>query len=343
MKNKIGLLILSCLLLSSCGQEKISAGVFIYDEADTFIHSLDVSLQEELKNAGYSYSVSYASNSQIKQNEDIVERVDNGSPDRLFINRVDRRSSSAVIDKVSKKDIPVVFFNRQPLDEDRVRGRENNPNIFYVGTNPVFEGKEQAKRAEARFKGENGLNKKYDKNGDGIIQLVLIKGEIGHQDSEKRSSSALSALAEDGFEAETLSSVYCNWSRDRAKTSRREIREQYQDKIEVVLSNNDDRAIGAIDYLLENGYVDQTTGQLPFPIFGVDGTEIGLQYIQRGFLSGTVKNEGKEQAKACVEIVKDIFKEGKISADFPYSRQNEYTVYVEGKAITQENLEEAKA
>mgnify|MGYP002516991749 CR=1 FL=1 len=340
MKNKIGLLLLHCLLLSSCGKEKLSAGVFIYDEADTFIHSLDVALQEERKNIGYDYSLSYASNSQIKQNEDIVERMDYGNPDRLFINRVDRMSSSAVIDKVSKKDIPVVFFNRQPLDEDRIRGRQTNKKIFYVGTDPVFEGEEQAKRAEERFKGENGLNSKYDKNGDGIIQLVLIKGEIGHQDSEKRSSSALSVLANDGFRTETLSSVYCNWSRKRAKETRREIREQYKDKIEVVLSNNDDRAVGAIDYLLENGYLDSSTGELPFPIFGVDGTQVGLKYIDEGYLSGTVKNEGTEQAKACIEIVKDIFQEGHISSDFPYSRQNEYTVYVEGEGITKKkNME----
>ncbi len=339
MKNKFLARSSVCfLLLSSCNETKLTANVFVYDESDTFIHARSNSLREGLSEAGYAYQVSYASNSQIKQNEAIVSAIDEGNPARMFINPVDRMSASAIIDKVSRKDIPVVFFNRQPLDFDRIRGRKKNDKIFYVGTDPVFEGKEQAEMAEALFQGDRGLNPVYDKNGDGKIQLILIKGEIGHQDTEKRSDSALSAFSADGFKTETLNSVYCNWSRSKAKASRKNIREQFGNKIEVVLSNNDDRALGVIDYLKDNGYIDKNTGKLPFPVFGIDGTEVGLKSIREGYLSGTVKNEGKSQADACIEIVKDLLSYGKLASDFPYPRTNEYTISVEGRRITLDTM-----
>ncbi len=340
MKNRFLARVSACfILLPSCAKKKLVANVFVYDESDTFIRSRSDSLLSGLEEAGYSYKVSYASNSQIKQNEAIVSAIDDGNPDRRFINPVDRMSASAIIDKVSRKDIPVIFFNRQPLDGDRIRGRKKNGKIFYVGTDPVFEGKEQAKMAEALFQAENGLNPVYDKNGDGKIQLVLIKGEIGHQDTEKRSDSALSAFSADGFKTETLNSVYCNWSRSRAKESRKNIREQFGSKIEVVLANNDDRALGVIDYLKEYGYTDKDAGKLPFPVFGIDGTDVGLESVREGYLSGTVKNEGKSQADACIKIVKDLLSNGKLSSDFPYPRTNDYTISVEGKRITFDTIE----
>ena len=135
-----------------------------------------------------------------------------------------------------------------------------------------------------------------------------------------------------------MNSVYCNWSRSKAKASRKNIREQFGNKIEVVLSNNDDRALGVIDYLKDNGYIDKNTGKLPFPVFGIDGTEVGLKSIREGYLSGTVKNEGKSQADACIEIVKDLLSYGKLASDFPYPRTNEYTISVEGRRITLDTM-----
>ena len=340
MKNKRLSFIMSfALLLVSCSSSSNDALIFIYDENDTFISSFDTALRIELTKRDYSFQTYYAGNSQIKQNESLVEAVDKMNPKMMFINPVDRLSSGAIIDKVSTKDIPVVFFNRQPLDQDMIRGRKNNNKIFYVGTDPNFEGKAQAKMVENLFGPNDSLNPIYDKNGDGIIQTVLIKGEIGHQDTEKRSKTAMDALKNDGYQIDTLYSTYCNWSRSLAKENSKEIMEKYGKDIELILCNNDDMALGVIDYLLSDENTFEWEGEsLPFPIFGVDGTTIGLEYVRKGLLSGTVKNESHRQAVACVRIVEEIQKYGKITESFPYHMANEYTIYVEGSAITKENL-----
>ena len=83
MKNKFLARSSVCfLLLSSCNEQKLTANVFVYDESDTFIHARSNSLMEGLSDAGYAYQVSYASNSQIKQNEAIVSAIDEG---RIFL------------------------------------------------------------------------------------------------------------------------------------------------------------------------------------------------------------------------------------------------------------------
>lgn len=340
MKNKqLSFLMSFALLLTSCSSSSNDALIFVYDENDTFISSFDTALQIELTKRDYSFQTYYAGNSQIKQNESLVEAVDKMDPKMMFINPVDRLSSGAIIDKVSTKDIPVVFFNRQPLDQDMIRGRKNNDKIFYVGTDPNFEGESQAKMVENLFGASSSLDPLYDKNGDGIIQTVLIKGEIGHQDSEKRSKAAMEALKNDGYQIETLYSTYCNWSRSLAKENSKEIMQKYGKDIELILCNNDDMALGVIDYLLSDENTFEWEGEsLPFPIFGVDGTNVGLEYVRKGLLSGTVKNEAHRQAEACIRIVEEIQKYGKITASFPYHMANEYTIYVEGSAITKDNL-----
>ena len=340
MKNKqLSFLMSFALLLTSCSSASNDALIFIYDENDTFISSFDTALQIELTKRDYSFQTYYAGNSQIKQNESLVEAVDKMNPKMMFINPVDRLSSGAIIDKVSTKDIPIVFFNRQPLDQDMIRGRKNNDKIFYVGTDPNFEGESQAKMVENLFGASSSLDPLYDKNGDGIIQTVLIKGEIGHQDSEKRSKAAMEALKNDGYQIETLYSTYCNWSRSLAKENSKEIMQKYGKDIELILCNNDDMALGVIDYLLSDENTFEWEGEsLPFPIFGVDGTNVGLEYVRKGLLSGTVKNEAHRQAEACIRIVEEIQKYGKITASFPYHMANEYTIYVEGSAITKDNL-----
>lgn len=340
MKNKqLSFLMSFALLLTSCSSSSNDALIFVYDENDTFISSFDTALQIELTKRDYSFQTYYAGNSQIKQNESLVEAVDKMDPKMMFINPVDRLSSGAIIDKVSTKDIPVVFFNRQPLDQDMIRGRKNNDKIFYVGTDPNFEGESQAKMVENLFGASSSLDSLYDKNGDGIIQTVLIKGEIGHQDSEKRSKAAMEALKNDGYQIETLYSTYCNWSRSLAKENSKEIMQKYGKDIELILCNNDDMALGVIDYLLSDENTFEWEGEsLPFPIFGVDGTNVGLEYVRKGLLSGTVKNEAHRQAEACIRIVEEIQKYGKITASFPYHMANEYTIYVEGSTITKDNL-----
>ena len=139
---------------------------------------------------------------------------------------------------------------------------------------------------------------KADRNGDGIMQLVILKGETGHQDSELRTEYFLQALAENGVRIERLGEESANWQRGEA----REIMTEFllsSDGIEAVFSNNDMMALGAIDALKEAGWFDDG----PYmPVIGCDGIEEAIQAMEDGYLLYTVKNDAENQARAAYRI-----------------------------------------
>ena len=64
--------------------------------------------------------------------------------------------------------------------------------------------------------------------------------------------------------------------------------------IELVLANNDDMAMGAIE-----AYDGREIPQEEWPvIFGIDGTEVGLQAVVSGKMAGTIYNDKDGQAQA---------------------------------------------
>lgn len=49
--------------------------------------------------------------------------------DVLCVNIVDRTAAAVLIDKAAAMDVPVIFFNRQPVKEDLERWEK----VYYVG------------------------------------------------------------------------------------------------------------------------------------------------------------------------------------------------------------------
>ena len=330
------------LILSSCNTSKVDVSLFIYNKKDTFIYSLQQEIEKSLVKQNYTYKTYDAELSQIIQNENIIDTIDDESSKILLINPVDRLSASAIIEKAANKQTPVIFFNREPLTADIEKGREKNKNLFYVGTDPTFEGETQAKMLENLFGNPKSLSSDYDKNGDNKIQMVMIKGEIGHQDTERRSQAVLNYLSNKGYQVEVLTSTYCNWSRETAYENIQDIIRDYGDKIEVIVSNNDDMAIGAIDYLLEKEIFSKDESKQAYPIVGVDGTSIGQSYVKEGLLYGSVINEGEKQAETIIALAKYLLEGKTIDDTFPYETSNGYTFYVEGKGLTKEDFVENK-
>ena len=84
-----------------------------------------------------------------------------------------------------------------------------------------------------------------DRNGDGVIQYVMLEGEPGHQDALLRTEFCISTLANAGVSAEKLASDAANWQRGQASVSMRQWLQEFGENIEVVFANNDDMALGA--------------------------------------------------------------------------------------------------
>ena len=327
---------LSCALffsLSGCAQGGQKIAFFIYKSNDTFISELTAYMTANVPD-DVSFEVRDAGNSQSVQNQQIVELIGGGF-DLFVINAVDRLACSAIIEKCAIENVPVLFFNREPPEDLLI-----SSGIFYVGADADNQGIKQAEMVAALFT-RNFAGSQSDRNGDGIVQLVILKGEQGHQDAEKRTDSCVARFQQLGFEVEILGIEVADWNRRDGYEAMRRLYTQFGESIELVFSNNDDMALGAIDFLLDRGIFtrDNPVYDQPFVIVGVDGTAVGIAAIEKGLLYGTVYNDSVKQADAILALV-DFILNDKDFDDFPYAITHGYYINTDGDIITQANVTE---
>ena len=322
--------------LSGCSKNTYKIAFFQYKGSDTFITEM-MDYMTARVSADVTFEVRDAGNSQSVQNQQIIELIDGGY-DLFIINAVDRLACSSIVERCAMEGIPIIFFNREPL-EDALIGA----NVFYVGAAADSLGEKQADMVAGLFTaGFAGTS--YDRNGDGVIQLVILKGEQGHQDAEKRTYNCVARLNELGFETDVLAIEVADWNRRDGYEAMRRLFAEYGESIELVFANNDDMALGAIDYLLDAGVFStgRSVYDQPFIIVGVDGTAVGLESIENGLLYGTVNNDSVKQSDAIL-VLSDYILNGRSMDSFPYTVTNNHYIYIDGDVITMENIHEFRS
>ena len=271
----------------------IKIGLCLYRFDDTFISNVRQEIEE--------YAKEYEKEHDIKINLEVVDARDNQNTqnhqverfvsldyDVLLINVVDRFAASNMIETAVGANIPIVFFNRKPVDDDLNRA----DNIYYVGAGPKAAGIEQAKIIINAYN-ENPHN--IDIDGDGVINYVLLEGEPSHQDSLVRTEWVIKTLQENNIPINKLSGAIGNWERAQGSALMEDFLNKYSN-IDLVISNNDDMGLGAIDAIERNNNIKG------IKVVGIDGTKEALEAINEGELLGTIESDKKEYAKAVVEI-----------------------------------------
>lgn len=160
------------------------------------------------------------------------------------------------------------------------------------------------------FGSDPGQLNQYDRNGDTSIQVVILKGEQGHQDAEIRTAEVVRAFRERGFKLEILITEVANWNQEQAFEKMEHILKTYGSRMEVLLSNNDAMAIGALERMRQEDFFHDTNGNGRIdpldedwlPVVGIDGLAEAVKEIESGYLYGTVLNDSLTQAKAIVEL-----------------------------------------
>ena len=319
-RGKVSLLFcLSLLLLfnlSACGnagekkaKKKIKIGVTLYDSYDTFLTGYMRAFDKEVaekRAEGYEVNVLQynAAGSQAMQNEQVEEMLQN-SCDVLCVNLVDRTAPSQIIDMAKKKDVPVIFFNRELVEEDLNQWNK----LYYVGADAKQSGILQGELVLEDVKGaekEGQLPPELDRNGDGKLQYLIFEGEAGHQDSIMRTDYVVSTIQDAGIPLDRLDYSIANWSRAEAQSKMMQLYPEFQGKIELILSNNDDMALGVIDAYDKIGVQKDLR---PW-IYGIDGTKAGLAAIEKGSMRATVYNDEVGQSKALFRIAFQLASEG---------------------------------
>lgn len=334
-KIAAGILCCMCILgVNGCGQadsdnsQNVYVGVTYYDQSDIFLNELLDCFKKEIQDLEseekkISVTIQGAGGSQRTQDDQVKELIDGGC-NVLCVNLVDRTDPSEIIDLAREKQVPIIFFNREPVAEDMAQWEQ----LYYVGAKAEESGTMQGEMAAEAIK----ANPQVDRNKDGKIQYVVLEGEPGHQDTIIRTENAVEALKAGGIELEKLSYGLANWNRAQAENRMSQMISQYQTKIELVLANNDEMALGAMDAYEKLNYTEST---LPL-FFGIDGTKVGLEAVRDSRLSGTVYNDKEGQAKAMAKLVEALVTgSGMEDMDF----ENQKYLYLPYAKVTEEQLE----
>ncbi len=288
--------------------KEIKIGVTLYKQDDAFISMITKNLEDiakEKESQGkYKIDVNIvdAKGSLINQS-DQVDKFVSQKYDIICVNLVDRTAASTIIDKARAADIPIVFFNREPVEEDMQRWNK----LYYVGGQAEQSGEMEANIIVNAYKKDQ---RSVDKNGDGKIQYVMLEGEQGHQDALIRSEYCIKTITQNGIELEKLADDTANWQNAQATTKMTQWIKNYGDKIEVVLSNNDDMALGAIQ-ALENANIPVDRRPL---VVGVDGLPKALEAVKNGSMAGTIINDSKKQANAIFNLAYTLATHGYVNS-----------------------------
>ena len=274
-------------------------GVLLYRNDDTFIGTLRNSLEQAAKDyeketgIRVALDVRDAKRNQITQNSQ-AERMIDLDCDVLCVNIVDRSAASGIIDKAMEADTPIVFFNREPVAEDMNRWEK----LYYVGADAkesaVLEGQILV---DAYKKNPSSL----DRNGDGVVSYVLLEGETNHQDSLIRTEWSIQTLKDGGVPIRRITGGIANWEKNQASALMEQWLSEYGTEIELVIANNDEMALGAIDAIERSGIVTGT-----IKLVGIDGTPAGQDAFREGKLFGTVESSKEIYAKRIFDTAEEL-------------------------------------
>lgn len=335
-KNFIILFFVLMVLFVGCSEdnaekdEQVRLGITIYSYSDNFLSFMRRNIESMLTGKA-SFIMNDSENDQAKQYDQIDAYIQR-KVDALAINLVDPMSANMVIDKVKKVGIPVIFFNIEP----RLEHIMSYDKVWYVGTRSKESGDIQGDMVLKAWLS----NPKWDKNGDGKIQYLLLRGLAGHPDAEGRTERIKGVLTENGIGLEELDEQTANWDILQAQNIANTWIKKYGDSIEFIFSNNDSMALGALKSIQAQGYNIGDENKF-IPIVGVDAIPEVIEEIRKGAILGTVLQSPKDQARAVVDMVLNVASGKDVLEGTDYKLDDVKAVRVPYKAITKENINDA--
>ena len=270
----------------------VKVAVFLLDFTDDFISLIRKNLEDIQKENpdNVEYTFYDSKSNQAIQNEELDNVLKEGT-DLILLNIVNIEDSQAVINRVKETNTPVILFNREPVTSVLIQSYDK---ALYIGTDAKQAGITQGKMVVDAW----NTSKKYiDKNNDGIMQYVMLEGEINSKEAIERTKYSILTIEDADIKTQQLALTVCNWLEDLAYNAIKSLFLKYGNQIEVIIANDDTMAIGAIKALQEYGY-NKGDKSKTIPVVGVDVTPDAKELIEKGDMLGSVFQDPRAYAEA---------------------------------------------
>ena len=306
----------------SDSQPVFNVSVFVHDSAGTYIEDVCKALKMNYDAMGATVDFYNAVGDQEKQDGQIKKAIKSGT-DLLIVNIVTTDSEEPaenIMEMAGHADIPVIFFDREVLDE--------SINLYekcaYVGTDYIDALVKQGELI-AEVLADTA---KYDINGDGKISYIFLLGEFGSRErseSEKRIQQLHVETANNllgnvlTYYDPANADLYqaCNYKSDlacNAMTTALGTNPFDSDyPIELALSNNDEMALGAVEALNKVGYnMGTAVDENRIPVLGMHLNDDMAEAIIEGKIDGTVKENVDGMANTIAFMTQNVMNGGRL-------------------------------
>lgn len=285
--------------------KKLNVDLFLYSANDDFIKELAFYFNDNNLTKEFNIKTNY-SNLDILREQLSIKTALSKNSDGIIVNAVDPINVIPLIESAKKKDKPIIFINRKPLDKDLLSYNK----AYYVGTDSFNAGVLQAEIVNSYYE----QHKDIDRNKDGVINYLLIKGEIDHQDTIERTKGLTQSFENMDTKYKNIETIIANWNLDESykKLSNYISNPVNLEKIEFIISNNDSMAEGAIKALSN---VKNHSFKDNIPVIGVDGTTMGNYLVSNGQMIATVKNNSLMQAVVALKIIQILNNNEEVTKD----------------------------
>lgn len=274
----------------------VKISVFPYRADDDFIDDVSKYLESiQAKNSEKVQFTFYDSkNSQILQNENIDKAINEGT-DLLLVNLVDPVEGQVVINKAKENNLPVIFYNRQPVTLTPVKSYNK---ALFIGSD-IREGADL--KAQILIDIWNVNKEKIDRNKDSIMQYVTLSGGLEFKEAAIWWKSTPEIIEKAGIKTEELGIRVANFDEELAQRAMEELFYKFGNNIEVIISDDDTMAIAAIRVLQDKGY-NKGDESKNIAVVGVDAKDEARQLIDKGFMTGSVIQSPETLAKALYDV-----------------------------------------
>lgn len=319
-KQLFSFLFICFCFFTTVSEASASSRIFFLfsDLADPFSSQLRTALETYLAESDSDPWFSDAKGSLWTQMDQVEDAIESGA-DLVCIQTCEYASLSAanqLLTPLESAGIPVIFFGRSIAgsEEKLLRFLSQHPACLYVNHDS-----EDIGRVQGKAIGEY-LCAHYsdcDLNSDGIISYVMLQGDPFDTDAVNRSHYALETANEvltasahpplqwyDGSDTIALADPQCFWSADFGKKTISDILRSFGPAsghmIELIICGNDDMANGCINALFHVDYNTDVPGDPRIPVFGVDGTLLAFELIEKERMTGTVMRSPDHMAQALI-------------------------------------------
>lgn len=215
----------------------------------------------------------------------------------IIIQIPDKEYDDYYTNELIRLELPLIFVLRKPVSDNL----NDYADCWFVRSNSIEGGIMLGQSVYDYMQ----TSPQWDKDKNGILDILLVTGPEGHRDTYDRTKRVLELLRARNVRYKIVKQVAGDFDYEYTMDQLTALCETgiFSD-VDVIIAHNDDMALAAVSVLVD--YVGYDPHRQEWPgIFGVDGSSDALIQISEGYMTNTVVQDDLTIAKVCVSLAVD--------------------------------------